>query len=82
MNYISNILHIPLHNRINEGTHLLPQREKTIEDIRNMTNEAQKGVYGKRISQLVVEFNRFCNNLIKFFSTIFEFSLRLTFIIR
>ena len=67
MNYINNILHIPLHNRINEGTQLLPEREKAIEDIRNMTNEAQKGVYGKTISQLVVEFIRFCNNLIKIF---------------
>ena len=49
MNYISNILHIPLHNSFNEGTQLLPQREKTIEDIRNMGGEAWKGVYGKTI---------------------------------
>ena len=73
MNYISNILNIPLHNRINEGTQLLPQREKTIEDIRNMDSEAWKGLHGKTISQRIVEFVRFCNKLINFFP-ISEFS--------
>ena len=50
MNYISNILNIPLHNRINEGTQLLPQREKAIEDIRNMGSEGWKGFHGINIS--------------------------------
>ena len=50
MNYISNILNIPLHNQINEGTQLLPQREKAIEDIRNMGSEGWKGLHGINIS--------------------------------
>ena len=73
MNYISNILHIPLYDRFNEGTRISPQREKTIEDIRNMDNEASKGLYGKTISQRFVEFNRFCNKLMKIFSPHFKY---------
>ena len=72
MNYINNILHIPLHDRFNEGTRISPQREKTIEDIRNMDNEASKGLYGKTISQRFVEFNRFCNKLMNFFPSIYN----------
>ena len=68
MNYISNILHISLYDRFNEGARISPQREKTIEDIRNMDNEAWKGLYGKTISQRFVEFIRFCNKLMKIFS--------------
>ena len=50
MKHISNILNISLHNQINEGTQLLPQREKAIEDIRNMGSEGWKGLHGINIS--------------------------------
>ena len=35
-----------------------------------MDNEASKGLYGKTISQRFVEFNRFCNKLMKIFPPI------------
>ena len=50
MKHINNILNIPLHNQINEGTQLLPQREKTIEDIQKMGSEGWKGLHGINIS--------------------------------
>ena len=65
--YIRNILNFSLWDWINGGTHILPQPEKTSDDIWNIGIKNGKDLYGKKESLRIVQFILLRNNLIKIF---------------